>query len=192
MHKISRHPQLYNCHRPFHPPEMDRDRTIHGYTYRPAYRNPYNQHHHMDYISGTGPTSAHREVILILLLVIAAPLILGASIEIGLAATAIYGVIQRRLTGRKEIPDGRISDDAAPPEENHTAPPHSHSDNPDNRIHPNEIPARMRWGKDSAGSLRFIQYRAIASRDHQRVKLVPPHLELGPVGGDTPAPSLPT
>ena len=49
----------------------------------------------------------------------------------------------------------------------------------------------MRWGKDSAGSLRFILYRAIASQDHRKVELIPPNLELGPVGGDTPAPSLP-
>ena len=79
LYKTPRHPKLHSNHRPSHPSEMDRDRTIHGYTYRPAYRNPYNQYHHGRYANRMDHAMSHREVMLIIMSIIAAPLIVGTS-----------------------------------------------------------------------------------------------------------------
>ena len=69
------------------------------------------------------PATAHREVMLILLSIIAAPLIMGASIGIGLAFAAMYETIQRRTSGGSETPYVKVREDATSPKETQITPP---------------------------------------------------------------------
>ena len=165
---------------------MDRDRIIHGYTNRPTYRNPDNQYHHGTYANRMDHTISHREVMLLVMSIIAALLIVGASMLVGLAATAIHEIIQKKTSAGSETPDVQSKQDATPPEESQVTPPRDHDG------HPNDTTARMVWGEDSLSSLRFILYRAIASQDHRKVRMIPPYLKLGPVDDGTTVPSLPT
>ena len=86
---------------------MDRDRVIHGYTYRPTYRNPDNQHHHGTYANRMDHAISHREVMLLAMSIIAAPLIVGASMLVGLAASAIHEIIQKKTSGGSETPEAQ-------------------------------------------------------------------------------------
>ena len=165
---------------------MEKNQVIHGYTYRPTYRNPDNQHHHGMYANRMDHIMSHREVIMLIMSILATPLIVGTSMLVGLAASAIHEMIQKKTSVRDETPEAQPEEDTSHHEEPQATPPHHHD------RHHNDTMARMTWGGDSLNSLRFILYRAIAGQDHHKVKMIPPHLKLGPVDQGTTVPSLPT
>ena len=195
LHRMSRIFQLHGCPRPHPFPEMDSDRIIHGYTYRPIYRGPHGWHCHANYFTRLAPNVISGEAMLFLSATVIAPLILCMVVGLGLVATNIYQHILARMAD-----NGGHSK-----EQNKDSPPHDNTSNkapPDttgrddpfpDEVHPlNNTPARARWDENSADTLRSLLYRTTSQQDHGDVRLIPPRVDLRTVADHTTAPSLPT
>ena len=95
------------------PPEMDREKIIYGYTYKPTYKGPHIWHDHTNHLIRLASDTGIDEAMLLTFAAIIAPLILCMVAGLGLAATMIYEHVTAETSQSSKLGMkwGRISKD---------------------------------------------------------------------------------
>ena len=108
------------------PPEMDRNKIIYGYKYKPTYKGPHIWHDHTNHLTRLASGAINNETMLLIFATIIAPLMLCMVAGLGIAATWGYEHISVKMSGHGKR-DGEGGKDNAPRQDHRDTkamPPH--------------------------------------------------------------------